>query len=70
MSRAVPVVPDESDPSTEPAPEVFRAAVTSLTGTPVRREVRVEPLRAPQKRAPYRYAIRADIVDERDGDVV
>ncbi len=73
MSRAVPVVPEvpgstvpgTGEPGTDaPAqPDVFRAAVHSLTGTPVRAEVRVEPLRAPQKLAPYSYAVSADIID-------
>jgi hypothetical protein len=44
-----------------PRPEVFRAAVASLTGTAVRREVRVEPLRPPQRLAPWSYAISADV---------
>jgi hypothetical protein len=44
-----------------PRPEIFRAAVTSLTGTRVRREVRVEPLRPPQRLAPWSYAISADV---------
>lgn len=44
-------------------PELFRAAVESLTRTLVRREVRVEPLRPPQRLAPWSYAISADIRD-------
>jgi hypothetical protein len=48
-------------------PEIFRAAVTSLTGTAVRREVRVEPLRPPQRLAPWSYAISADVLSA-DGD--
>jgi hypothetical protein len=44
-----------------PRPEIFRAAVASLTGTTVRREVRVEPLRPPQRLAPWSYAISADV---------
>lgn len=43
------------------APELFRAAVTSLTSTSVRAEVRVEPLRPPQRLAPYSYAIAAEV---------
>ena len=50
----------------EPAPEIFRSAVESLTSTTVRREVRVEPLRPPQRLAPYSYAVSAEIID-RDG---
>jgi hypothetical protein len=43
------------------APELFRAAVASLTGTSVRPEVTVEPLRPPQRLAPWSYAISADV---------
>lgn len=46
-----------------PAPDLFRAAVASLTSTSVRAEVRVEPLRPPQRLAPYSYAIAADVRD-------
>lgn len=49
----------------QPQPDLFRQAVASLTGTSVRREVRVEPLRPPQRLAPWSYAISADV---RDGD--
>lgn len=42
-------------------PEVFREAVASLTSTRVRPEVRVEPLRPPQRLAPWSYAISADV---------
>ena len=48
-------------------PEIFRTAVASLTGTAVRHEVRVEPLRPPQRLAPWSYAISAD-VRSADGD--
>jgi hypothetical protein len=59
---------DSEAPSAKPAeeapkPEVFRAAVASLTGTAVRPEVRVEPLRPPQRLAPWSYAISADVRD-------
>jgi hypothetical protein len=43
------------------APDLFRQAVSSLTSTSVRAEVRVEPLRPPQRLAPYSYAIAADV---------
>jgi hypothetical protein len=46
----------------EDRPELFRAAVASLTASPVRREVRVEPLRPPQRLAPWSYAISADVL--------
>ena len=42
-------------------PELFRDAVASLTSTAVRREVTVQPLRPPQRLAPYSYAISADV---------
>ncbi len=44
-------------------PEIFRLAVESLTATAVRAEVRVEPLRPPQRLAPYSYAVSAEIID-------
>jgi hypothetical protein len=76
VSRAVPVVPggpgsvsDSGDASTPATPEVFRAAVASLVATQVRPEVRVEPLRAPQKLAPYSYAISADILEPGGGEL-
>jgi hypothetical protein len=65
--------PVSDDPKTVPQPEeavrpeLFRAAVTSLTGTAVRREVRVEPLRPPQRLAPWSYAISADVLGN-DGE--
>jgi hypothetical protein len=48
--------------SEQPAPDIFRRAVASLTSTTVRREVRVEPLRPPQRLAPWSYAVSADVV--------
>jgi hypothetical protein len=59
-------VSDETESASDPAdesahPPIFRAAVASLTGTRVRREVRVEPLRPPQRLAPWSYAISADV---------
>lgn len=50
------------DRAAEDRPELFRAAVASLTNSPVRREVRVEPLRPPQRLAPWSYAISADVL--------
>jgi hypothetical protein len=55
-----PSTPAESEAT---GPELFRAAVASLTGTRVRREVHVEPLRPPQRLAPWSYAISADVFD-------
>jgi hypothetical protein len=59
-------VTDEPDPNQGAAeeaarPAIFRAAVASLTSTRVRHEVRVEPLRPPQRLAPWSYAISADV---------
>jgi hypothetical protein len=53
---------DPSGPAEETArPAIFRAAVASLTATRVRPEVQVEPLRPPQRLAPWSYAISADV---------
>jgi hypothetical protein len=62
----VPAVDDNTPPSATPtvqpdSPDLFRAAVASLTGTRVRSEVHVEPLRPPQRLAPWSYAISADV---------
>ncbi|WP_375490880.1 DUF3000 domain-containing protein [uncultured Jatrophihabitans sp.] len=45
------------------APDVFRLAVHNLSAAQVRREVRLEPLRPPQRLAPYSYALSADVLD-------
>jgi hypothetical protein len=63
--RQVSSVTDD-DPATAeaaaaPEPDLFRQAVASLTSTTVRREVRVEPLRPPQRLAPWSYAVSADV---------
>jgi hypothetical protein len=50
---------DASEPSAV-RPEVFRAAVESLEATVVRPEVRVGPIRPPQRLAPWSYALSAD----------
>jgi hypothetical protein len=57
--------PQPPDPASDEArrPEIFKDAVTSLTGTRVRAEVRVEPLRPPQRLAPWSYAVSADVRD-------
>ena len=58
-----------ADPAADEAvrPELFREAVASLVSARVRSEVYVEPLRPPQRLAPWSYAIGADVRDE-DGD--
>jgi hypothetical protein len=67
IGQVTTVPPPEDTPTVtadEPAvqPEVFRAAVTSLTAVTVRAEVRVEPLRPPQRLAPWSYALSAEII--------
>lgn len=58
-----------ANPGPRPAPpQLFRDAVESLTTAVVRREVRVESLRPPQKLAPYSYAVSAEIPGP-DGDL-
>jgi hypothetical protein len=61
-----PVTEGEGPPPGEAAPtapEIFQRAVRSLTDTRVRPEVRVEPLRPPQRLAPFSYAVSAEIID-------
>jgi len=70
--RQVSDVDDEPRPAphAEPepvTPDLFRRAVRSLTSTAVRREVHVEPLRPPQRLAPWSYAISTDVRGP-DGD--
>lgn len=54
---------DESPMPDPSVPEIFRASVEAITATRVRPEVRVEPLRPPQRLAPYSYAVSAEILD-------
>jgi hypothetical protein len=63
VPQAVRVPENPADPETPAtAPALFRDAVASLTATPLRTELRVEPLRAPQRLAPWSYALGADVV--------
>jgi hypothetical protein len=66
-----PVADGAGAPPDQPAspPEIFRLAVASLSTTPVRREVRVEPLRPPQRLAPFSYAVSAEIIDSDGKDL-
>jgi hypothetical protein len=52
----------------EVTPETFRTAVESLQRTIVRSDVRVEPIRPPQRLAPYSYALSADVLVDDDGE--
>ena len=54
-----PPPPRERDPSL--APSEFRDAVASLQATELRAEIRVEPIRPPQRLAPWSYAMAADV---------
>ena len=56
-----PTTPANDTAAAEPVPELFRTAVESLVATRVRSEVRVEPLRPPQRLAPFSYALSAEI---------
>jgi hypothetical protein len=51
------------------APPVFQRAVESLTSTRIRPEIRVEPLRPPQRLAPFSYAVSAEIIDAEGKDL-
>lgn len=53
--------PTEGSDTPAPRPELFRDAVQSLESTRVRAEVRVEPIRPPQRLAPWSYALSADV---------
>ena len=65
MTNTPPPSQADGSPTTEDAeasrPEIFRAAVASLTSATARTEVQVEPLRPPQRLAPYSYAIAAEV---------
>jgi hypothetical protein len=56
-------VTDEPPIDKPGAPEVFLTAVATLEATAVRPEIRVTPLRPPQKLAPWSHAISADVLD-------
>ncbi len=43
-------------------PPAFRSAIESLESTTVREEIRIEPIRAPQRLAPHSYALAADVL--------
>lgn len=45
------------------APEIFLSAVEALEATVVRPEVRIRPLRPPQRLAPWSHAIGAEVLD-------
>jgi hypothetical protein len=63
VPQAVPVPDNPAEPEAPAvAPDLFRAAVAALTSTPLRRELRVEPLRAPQRLAPWSYALGAEVL--------
>ncbi|MEV5320251.1 DUF3000 domain-containing protein [Streptomyces sp. NPDC052687] len=47
----------------EAAPPVFRAAVDALRSARLRPQLEVEATRAPQRLAPYAYALEATVVD-------
>ncbi|WP_046729110.1 DUF3000 domain-containing protein [Streptomyces humi] len=46
-----------------PPPSAFRAAVDALRGARLRPQVEVEPTPAPQRLAPFAYAVEAAVVD-------
>jgi hypothetical protein len=51
----------ERDPVPRKAPAEFHDAVSSLRRTVLRPEVRVEPMRPPQRLAPWSHALAADV---------
>lgn len=62
-------VTDAAADAASETPDIFRAAVQSLSDAVVRREVRIESLRSPQRLAPYSYAISAEVLDAEGVDV-
>jgi len=71
MASNTPVSPaavrDHAAPAAmSDSPSEFRKAVESLRRTKVRPEIRVEPIRPPQRLAPWTYALSAEI-PSRDG---
>ncbi len=49
-------------------PEEFRTAVASLNSAIIRPEVTLEPIRAPQRLAPYSYALGAEVFVDPDAE--
>ncbi|MBA2417084.1 MAG: DUF3000 domain-containing protein [Geodermatophilaceae bacterium] len=52
----------EQSESVQNAPHEFSAAVASLGAVPVRPEVQLEPIRPPDRLAPWSYALGAEVV--------
>jgi len=49
-----------------PVPELFREAVAALQSVRPRREVLLEPMRAPQRLAPWSYAVSCEVAGPAD----
>jgi hypothetical protein len=63
MSKVLPLGDvHRSDPVEPVTPATFAQAVASLQATPIRAEVHLETIRAPQRLAPWSYALSADIL--------
>ncbi|AZK97194.1 MULTISPECIES: DUF3000 domain-containing protein [Streptomyces] len=56
--------PDGGAPEGDTVPRAFRRAVEALRGAGLRPEIEVDPARAPQKLAPYAYALEAAVVED------
>lgn len=54
---------DQDAVETETAPLPFRTAVDALGVATLRPEIEIEPTRAPQRLAPYAYALEAAVLD-------
>lgn len=55
--------------SSDGGPEEFREAVASLRSVTIRPEVTLEPIRAPQRLAPYSYALGAEVLIDPSAEV-
>ncbi|HEY8981979.1 MAG TPA: DUF3000 domain-containing protein [Streptomyces sp.] len=54
---------DDANGGQREAPAAFRAAVEALRAARVRPQIEMEPTPAPQRLAPYAYALEATVVD-------
>ncbi|MGY1744921.1 DUF3000 domain-containing protein [Blastococcus sp. SYSU D00695] len=66
--RSLAARPGEGPGAADEPPEEFRAALAALAGLQVRPEIAVEPIPAPQRLAPFAYALGARIDDPESGD--
>jgi hypothetical protein len=59
----------EADEALTNVPMPFLDAVKSITETVIRSEIRIEPMRAPSRLAPWAHAVGADVRDEQGAEL-